>query len=117
MNIKLKSIDIEDENNKIMDSIVNSIIERIQFTSEKEFSFDVEVPTEDENLVFFVTGVLAYDSYKEDETGQVVVTYQEISFYDIVANYYNQDVDFEIIEKGRIQNVEKYIESKININC
>lgn len=117
MNIKIKSIDIQDEDNKLMDSIVNAIIERIQLNSEKEFDFDVEVTTDDENLVFFVTGNLAYNGYKESETGQYVTTFQYVSSLEIVANYYNQDVDFEIIEKWKIQDVEKYIKKQININC
>ena len=117
MNIKIRSIDIEDENNKLMDSIFNAIIDRMQFTSEKEFDFDVEVITDDENLVFFVTGNLSHDGYKESETGQYVTTFQYVSSLEIVANYYNQDVDFEIIEKGKIQDVEKYIKKQININC
>lgn len=115
MNVKIKSIDIEDDDYKLMKKIVDSILDKKERTKGSEFYFNVELETDDEDLLFFIDGFISYT--EEEDKGQYDAIYQYVKIESIVANYNGQDVDFEIISKGKIQDVEKYIKKQININC
>ena len=115
MNVKIKSIDIVDDDYKLMKKIVESILDKKERTNSTEFYFSVEIETDDEDLLFFVDGFISYD--EEEENGQYDTVFQHVNIENIVANYNGQDVDFEIIAKGKIQDIEQYIKKQININC
>lgn len=113
MNVKIKSIDIVDDDNELMKKIVESILDKKGRTNRTEFYFNVEIETDDEDLLFFVDGFISYDA--EEDHGQYETVFQSVNIESVVANYDGQDVDFEIIAEGKIQDIEQYIKKQINI--
>lgn len=112
MQIQLKSIDIIDSGNKFLESIVTRIKDEID-TNPLVFGFDIEFETEDKELFLYLTGTVYTNGFYEEETNSFVVKSRSLEDFEINAIYEGVDVNFEIINDGKIQDVENYIINRI----
>lgn len=112
MQVKLKSIDIIDSENKFLESIVSIIKDEID-QSPLVFGFDIEFETEDKELFLYLTGTVYTHGFYEEETNSFVVKSRSLENLEINAIYEGVDVNFEIINDGKIQDVENYIINRI----
>lgn len=112
MQVKLKSIDIIDSENKFLESIVSIIKDEID-QSPLVFGFDIEFETEDKELFLYLTGTVYTHGFYEEETNSFVVRSRSLEDFEINAIYEGVDVNFEIINDGKIQDVENYIINRI----
>lgn len=112
MQVKLKSIDIIDSENKFLESIVARIKDEID-TSPLVFGFDIEFETENKELFLYLTGTVYTHGFYEEETNSFVVKSRSLENFEINAIYEGVDVNFEIINDGKIQDVENYIINRI----
>lgn len=112
MHVQLKSIDIIDSGNKFLESIVTRIKDEID-TSPLVFGFDIEFETEDKELFLYLTGTVYTHGFYEEETNSFVVKSRSLEDFEINAIYEGVDVNFEVINDGKIQDVENYIINRI----
>ena len=112
MQVKLKSIDIIDAGNKFLELIVSRIKDEID-TNPLVFGFDIEFETEDKELFLYLTGTVYTHGFYEEETNSFVVKSRSLEDFEINAIYEGVDVNFEVINDGRIQDVENYIINRI----
>src|SRR5574344_1301133 len=112
MQVKLKSIDIIDSGNKFLELIVTRIKDEID-TSPLVFEFDIEFETEDSELFLYLTGAVYTNGFYEEETNSFVVRSRSLENLEINAIYEGVDVNFEIVNDGKIQDVENYIINRI----
>ena len=112
MQVKLKSIDIIDSDNKFLELIVSRIKDEID-QSPLVFGFDIEFETEDKELLLYLSGNIYAHGFYEEETNSFVVKSRSLEDFEINAIYEGVDVNFEVINDGRIQDVENYIINRI----
>jgi hypothetical protein len=112
MQVKLKSIDIIDSENKFLELIITRIKDEID-TNPLVFGFDIEFETEDKELFLYLTGTVYTHGFYEEETNSFVVKSRSLEDFEINAIYEGVDVNFEVINDGRIQDVENYIINRI----
>lgn len=112
MHVQLKSIDIIDSENKFLESIVFKIKDEID-QSPLVFVFDIEFETEDKELLLYLSGNVYTHGFYEEETNSFVVRSRSLENLEINAIYEGVDVNFEIINDGKIQDVENYIINRI----
>ena len=112
MHVQLKSIDIIDSENKFLESIVSKIKDEID-QSPLVFVFDIEFETEDKELLLYLSGNVYTHGFYEEETNSFVVKSRSLENLEINAIYEGVDVNFEIINDGKIQDVENYIINRI----
>jgi hypothetical protein len=112
MHVQLKSIDIIDSENKFLESIVSKIKDEID-QSPLVFVFDIEFETEDKELLLYLSGNVYTHGFYEEETNSFVVRSRSLEDFEINAIYEGVDVNFEVINDGKIQDVENYIINRI----
>ena len=112
MQVKLKSIDIIDAGNKFLELIVSRIKDEID-QSPLVFGFDIEFETEDKELLLYLSGNIYAHGFYEEETNSFVVKSRSLENFEINAIYEGVDVNFEVINDGKIQDVENYIINRI----
>ena len=112
MQVKLKSIDIIDAGNKFLELIVSRIKDEID-QSPLVFGFDIEFETEDKELLLYLSGNIYAHGFYEEETNSFVVKSRSLENFEINAIDEGVDVNFEVINDGRIQDVENYIINRI----
>lgn len=107
--VKLKTIDIIDTNHSISKMIAEKI-EGVEGLGRKKF--DLEIETEDEDLFFYATGSILREGHKSEPND---FTIDNVSLdLELTCNYEGYDVDFNIINDGKIEDTENYIVNLIN---
>ena len=107
--VKLKNIDIIDTNHSISKMIAEKI-EGVEGLGRKKF--DLEIETEEEDLFFYATGSLLREGHKSEPND---FTIDNVSLdLELTCNYEGYDVDFNIINDGKIEDTENYIVNLIN---
>lgn len=107
--VKLKTIDIIDRNHSISKMIAEKI-EGVEGLGRKKF--DLEIETEVEDLFFYATGSILREGHKSEPNA---FTIDSVSVdLELTCNYEGYDVDFNIINNGKIEDTENYIVNLIN---
>ena len=101
-----------DAGNKFLELIVSRIKDEID-QSPLVFGFDIEFETEDKELLLYLSGNIYAHGFYEEETNSFVVKSRSLEDFEINAIYEGVDVNFEVINDGRIQDVENYIINRI----
>lgn len=114
MHVQLKSIDITDSGNKFLELIVSRIKDEID-TNPLVFGFDIEFETENKELLLYLTGTVYTHGFYEEETNSFVIKDRTLENLEINAIYEGVDVNFEVVNDGKIQDVENYIINRIKI--
>lgn len=114
MHVQLKSIDIIDSGNKFLELIVSRIKDEID-QNPLVFGFDIEFETKDSNLFLYLSGSIFGYGYQESETNSFVVKARNLENFEINAIYEGVDVNFEVVNDGKIQDVENYIINRIKV--
>ncbi|MFA5358195.1 MAG: hypothetical protein WC874_05625 [Candidatus Izemoplasmatales bacterium] len=112
MHVQLKSIDIIDSGNKFLESIVTRIVDEID-ESPLVFGFDIEFETEDAELFLYLSGTVYTHGFYEEETNSFVIKSRSLESFEINAVFQGVDVNFEVVNDGKIQDVESYIINRI----
>ena len=107
--VKLKTIDIIDTNHSISKMIAEKI-EGVEGLGRNKF--DLEIETEVEDLFFYATGSIFREGHKSEPND---FTIDNVSLdLELTCNYEGYDVDFNIINNGKIEDTENYIVNLIN---
>lgn len=114
MHVQLKSIDIIDSGNKFLELIVSRIKDEID-ENPLIFGFDIEFETENKELLLYLTGTVYTHGFYEEETNSFAIKSRSLENLEINAIYEGVDVNFEVVNDGKIQDVENYIINKIKV--
>lgn len=107
--VKLKTIDIIDTNHSISKMIAEKV-ESVEGLGRKKFNIEIE--TEVEDLFFYATGSILREGHKS-EPNAFTLDYVSLDL-ELTCNYEGYDVDFNIINDGKIEDTENYIVNLIN---